>query len=177
MELVKQHLLKRICHHLIESGNHLLISANGQECKTEKDLLSHFTRNLLASKSLEINESLNSFARSVGGKLLIQTNPPLQQDNTEQNDLRAFFFINKLSEVLKDTNAIPVVIIDDLDSLSEQTLLWLSTELNKALRNSPQFKTCRFCFPQSKKFRTSMNFGHGLVSRIQSTYSSTFITC
>ena len=119
--------------------------------RQKKDLLSHFTRNLLASKSLEINESLNSFARSVGGKLLNQINPPPQQDSTGQDDPRAFFFINKLTEVLKNTDAIPVVIIDDLDSLSEQNLLWLSTEFNKALRNSPQFKTCRFLFSSSKE--------------------------
>ena len=82
---------------------------------------------------------------------MTQTNPPPQQDNTDSNDPRAFFFINKLSEVLKDTNATPIVIIDDLDSLSKQTLLWLSTEFNKVLRNSPQFKTCRFLFSSSKE--------------------------
>ena len=33
----KTTLIEEICHHLLESGNHLLISANGQECETEND--------------------------------------------------------------------------------------------------------------------------------------------
>ena len=146
----KSTLLEETCRYLLVRGNHVLISANGRECTTVNDILSQFTRNLLASQSLEINESLNSFARMVGGAILSPTNSTIPKDKPEQTDSISHIFISKLGSILENTDATPVIIIEDLDSLSEENLIWLSTDLNQALRSSSQFKNCRFLFSSDK---------------------------
>ena len=146
----KTTLLEELCQYLITSGNHLLISASGQECATASDLLTHFTRNLISSQSLEINDALNSFARTVGGELLNQNNSTPSVKGIEKSVVAADFFVSKLSEIIRGNEATPVIIIEDLESLSEETLTWLSTNFNKALRNSSQFKNCRFLFSSTK---------------------------
>ena len=146
----KTTLLEELCQYLITSGNHLLISANGQECTTASDLLTHFTRNLISSQSLEINDALNSFARTVGGELLNKNNSTRSVEGIEKPVGAADFFVSKLSKIIRGNEVTPVIIIEDLELLSGETLTWLSTNFNKALRNSSQFKNCRFLFSSTK---------------------------
>ena len=61
----KTTLLENLCSHLIAKGNHLMISANGRDCKNSDELLTNFTRNLLSSEHLEFGKALNQFARKI----------------------------------------------------------------------------------------------------------------
>lgn len=150
----KTTLLERFFNHLIANGKHLLISANGKECNACDDLLSQFTRNLLCSESLEANGLLNQFARKIGGQLLLQANP--REPKVNGKNSTSDVFVEELSSLIinsfpKDEKVIPIIIIEDLDNLSNQSLEWLTGEFNHALRKSPQFKNCRFVFSSREK--------------------------
>ena len=146
----KTTLLENLCHDLIAEGSHLIISANGQECTSVEELMTHFIRNLLSSEKLQLGDSLNRFARNITGKLKSSID---SEDN--ENSSPSFRFINEIAAILADPNlsklrATPVLIIEDLESLHQEQLEWLSGEFNHALRGSPPFKNCRFLFSSTK---------------------------
>ena len=146
----KTTLLEELCHDLIANGNHLLIPVNGRECSTVEEILSHFIRHLLASDNLGLNDSLNRLAREFGQTLQAQSYTVLLKEEQQSQSAPADYFISKLSNVLENSSAVPVIIIEDLDSVCAEVLTWLCTEFNHSLRKSSQFKNCRFLFSSSK---------------------------
>jgi len=155
----KSTLLENLCSHLIAKGNHLMISANGRDCKSSDELLTHFTRNLLSSEHLEIGKALNQFAR----KITINLKSPGVQVNTGDSSSPSDYFINELNKLLDDSSSsnlqvTPILIIEDLDSLKGDQLNWLSGEFNHALRKSVRFKNCRFIFSSTKEINHFRNF-------------------
>ena len=155
----KTTLLENLCSHLIAKGNHLMISANGRDCKNSDELLTHFIRNLLSSEHLDIGKALNQFAR----KITINLKSPEVQANTGDPSSPSDYFINKLTKLLDDSSlsnqqVTPILIIEDLDSLEGDQLNWLSGEFNQALRKSVRFKNCRFVFSSTKKITHCRKF-------------------
>ena len=148
----KTFLLEQVSSSLLESGSHILLPANGKDCAGPQDLLSQFTRNLFSSSSLNLSEPLRSFARSIGGKFASLRNPALPvNDSDEPVPTFAGIFIHELSHLLEKNNQegkhlTPVIVIEDINLLTPDTLLWLSHDFNHALRNSTWFKNCRFLF-------------------------------
>ena len=119
----------------------------------------HFTRNLLSSEHLEIGKSLNQFAR----KITINLKSPVGQVKTGNLVSPSDYFINELNELLDGSSSsnqqvTPILIIEDLDSLGEDQLNWLSGEFNHALRKSVRFKNCRFIFSSTKEINHFRKF-------------------
>ena len=155
----KTTLLENLYSLLIAKGNHLMISANGRDCNCSDELLTHFTRNLLSSEHLEIGKALNQFAR----KITIHLKPPGGQVKTGNSVSPSDYFINELNELLDGSSSpnqqvTPILIIEDLDSLGEDQLNWLSGEFNHALRKSVRFKNCRFIFSSTKEINHFRKF-------------------
>ena len=146
----KTTLLEHLCHDLIANGNHLLITVNGRECPTVEEILSHFIRHLLASDNLGLNDSLNRLARELGGTQTQSHILLLKEEQVASTPVD--YFIKKLSSLLENSSAVPVIIIEDLDSVCEEVLTWLCTEFNHSLRKSSQFEIVGFFFILKRHF-------------------------
>ena len=137
--------------HTSNESKSILITPDSGEYSDLTTFLSSMARNISCGKEIESSE-ISKFARFYGSQLVqIESTNRAEIDHIKFNTQTAECFVTGLEDSVINCGidleqVVPLLIIDDIELLDNESLQWISDSFNKRIRKSSLFKKCRFLF-------------------------------